>query len=143
MFLSKSLLHRPDTIILMRRATGSAPPQVPVQGLSSCGPPRTPCLLASWSGPAAPRCFSCTDTTRGGGISTPPLGTTAARTILMLVLTLVIFYVVTSILVFYITAFFDFRQWLIQTSDILVSCFSTISPFLLLLRDPRTARICS
>ncbi|XP_052512522.1 vomeronasal type-1 receptor 1-like [Budorcas taxicolor] len=72
-----------------------------------------------------------------------PPETTAARTILMLVVTFVIFYAVSSILVFYITAFFDFRQWLIQTSDILVSCFSTISPFLLLLRDPRTARICS
>lgn len=28
-------------------------------------------------------------------------------------------------LFFYITAFFDFRQWLIQTSDIFVSCFPT------------------
>ena len=72
-----------------------------------------------------------------------PSETRAACTILMLVVTFVIFYVATSILVFYITAFFDFRQWLIQTSDVLVFCFPTISPFLLLLRDPRTARFCS
>ena len=72
-----------------------------------------------------------------------PPETRAAHTTLMLVVTFVVFYVVTSILAFYITAFFDFRQWLIQTSDVLLSCFPTISPFLLLLRDPRTARICS
>ncbi|XP_055266722.1 vomeronasal type-1 receptor 2-like [Moschus berezovskii] len=72
-----------------------------------------------------------------------PPETRAARTVLMLVVAFVTFYVLTSILAFYITAFFDFRRWLIQTSDVLVSCFPTISPFLLLLRDPKTARICS
>ena len=69
--------------------------------------------------------------------------TRAARTILMLVVTFVTFYLLNSVLSFYITAFFDIRLCLIQTSNVLGSCFPTISPFLLLLRDPRTPRFCS
>nr|XP_015105029.1 LOW QUALITY PROTEIN: vomeronasal type-1 receptor 1-like [Vicugna pacos] len=72
-----------------------------------------------------------------------PPETRAAHTILLLVVTFVIFYMMNSVFTFYITVFSDFHLWLLQTSNVLVSIFPTVSPFLLLLRNPRTPRICS
>ena len=77
-FLWASLVHRMSTTILMPKASGSAHPRLLKQAVSTCGPPRMPCFLPSWSGPVAPWCFSCSDTTRGCSIFTPPLGTTDA-----------------------------------------------------------------
>uniref|UniRef100_A0A8C6FFM1 Vomeronasal type-1 receptor n=1 Tax=Moschus moschiferus TaxID=68415 RepID=A0A8C6FFM1_MOSMO len=59
---------------------------------------------------------------------------TPARTVLMLVVTFVIVYILNSTFCFYITVVLEFRLWLIQTSDVLASCFPTVSPFLLLFR---------
>uniref|UniRef100_A0A8D1NI57 Vomeronasal type-1 receptor n=1 Tax=Sus scrofa TaxID=9823 RepID=A0A8D1NI57_PIG len=67
----------------------------------------------------------------------------ATRTILMLVVAFVFFSVLNSIFASYISAFSDFHLRLLQTSSFLVSCFPTISPFLLLLRDPRPLKLCS
>ncbi|XP_036742935.2 vomeronasal type-1 receptor 2-like [Manis pentadactyla] len=80
--------------------------------------------------------------TPNGPRNCPP-ETRAANTILMLVVTFVIFYTMNFIFIVYITLFLDLQLWLIQTCNILALCFPTVSPFLLILRDPRTPRFCS
>ena len=71
-----------------------------------------------------------------------PPETRAALTILMLVVTFVIFYLLDCIFAFRIAAFLDFHLSLVHTANIFASCFPTFCPILLLLRDPKTYRSC-
>nr|XP_020751207.1 vomeronasal type-1 receptor 4-like [Odocoileus virginianus texanus] len=71
-----------------------------------------------------------------------PPETRAAQTILMLMVTYVIFYLLNYSFVFHISASSDFRLWLLQVANVLASCFPTISILLLLLRAARTPRFC-
>uniref|UniRef100_A0A673UYQ6 Vomeronasal type-1 receptor n=1 Tax=Suricata suricatta TaxID=37032 RepID=A0A673UYQ6_SURSU len=72
-----------------------------------------------------------------------PPETRAAHTIPMLEAIFVNFYVLNFLCVFYVTAFFDFHLWLIETSNILALCFPTFGPLLLILQHPGAPRSCS
>nr|XP_015105068.1 vomeronasal type-1 receptor 4-like [Vicugna pacos] len=67
----------------------------------------------------------------------------ATHTILMIVVSFVISYVLNSIFTLYILVHLNYKLWLQQICHVLASCFPTFSPFLLLLRDPRFPRFCS
>uniref|UniRef100_A0A8C8UDU1 Vomeronasal type-1 receptor n=1 Tax=Peromyscus maniculatus bairdii TaxID=230844 RepID=A0A8C8UDU1_PERMB len=63
--------------------------------------------------------------------------TSAAHTILMLVVTFVGLYLLNFICVIFHTFLIDYRLWLRHVNEALTAGFPTISPFLLIFRDPK------
>ncbi|NP_001008923.1 vomeronasal 1 receptor 37 [Rattus norvegicus] len=63
--------------------------------------------------------------------------TRAANTILMLVVTFVTFYLLDCICTFFHISFVDTRFWLRHVKEILTVSFPTISPLILIFRNPR------
>ncbi|KAL6085327.1 hypothetical protein STEG23_029141 [Scotinomys teguina] len=63
--------------------------------------------------------------------------TRAAHTILMLVITFVSFYVLDCICRLFHGAFVDLRVWLRHVIEVFTAAFPTISPFLMIFRDPK------
>lgn len=60
----------------------------------------------------------------------------AIQTILLLASTFALFYFTNSILTIYHTVFFKSHLWLQHTTTFLAACYPTLSPLILLLRDP-------
>ncbi|NP_001160897.1 vomeronasal 1 receptor cavPorV1R641 [Cavia porcellus] len=69
--------------------------------------------------------------------------TKATQTILILASTFIVFYLTNSFLTIYSTLILKSRLWLQHTNAFLAACYSTISPLILMLRDPRTSNCCS
>ncbi|XP_028719124.1 vomeronasal type-1 receptor 4-like [Peromyscus leucopus] len=63
--------------------------------------------------------------------------TRAAQTVLMLVVTFVGLYLLNFFCLIFHTFLMDYRIWLRHVNEVLIAGFSTISPFLLIFRDPK------
>src|SRR5512142_550508 len=63
--------------------------------------------------------------------------TRATRTILMLVVTFVSFYLLNCICIIFQTFFIDSRLFVRHVGEVFVASFPTISPLLLIFRDPK------
>ncbi|XP_015842572.1 vomeronasal type-1 receptor 4-like [Peromyscus maniculatus bairdii] len=61
----------------------------------------------------------------------------AAQTVLMLVVTFVALYLLNFICVIFHTFLMDYRIWLRHVNEVLTAGFPTVSPFLLIFRDPK------
>ncbi|XP_023364595.1 vomeronasal type-1 receptor 4-like [Otolemur garnettii] len=67
----------------------------------------------------------------------------ATQTILLLATTFILFYFINSILTLYNTVFFTSLPWLQHTTNFLAACYPTLSPLILILRDPQAQNFCS
>ncbi|XP_036055438.1 vomeronasal type-1 receptor 4-like [Onychomys torridus] len=63
--------------------------------------------------------------------------TRAAQTVLMLVVTFVGLYLLNFLCIIFHTFLMDYRLWLRHVNEVLTAAFPTVSPFLLLFRDPK------
>ncbi|XP_037371486.1 vomeronasal type-1 receptor 4-like [Talpa occidentalis] len=72
-----------------------------------------------------------------------PPETRATRTVLMLMVMFVSFYLLNSSIVFYMTLSLENSLLLMQVSNVLESFFPTLCPFLVILRDPRMPIFCA
>uniref|UniRef100_A0A8C9AYS5 Vomeronasal type-1 receptor n=1 Tax=Prolemur simus TaxID=1328070 RepID=A0A8C9AYS5_PROSS len=63
------------------------------------------------------------------------------QSILVLVSTFVSFYTLSSIFILFLTIFPNPGLWLVNTSVLIAACFPTVSPFVLMGRDPRIPKI--
>lgn len=70
-------------------------------------------------------------------------GTRATKSIMILVSSFVIFYSLSSAVEMYAHLFNNPQLWLVNTSVLLVSCFPTLSPFLLLKSKAHLSSLCS
>uniref|UniRef100_A0A8C3VKH4 Vomeronasal type-1 receptor n=1 Tax=Catagonus wagneri TaxID=51154 RepID=A0A8C3VKH4_9CETA len=70
-------------------------------------------------------------------------GIRAIKSIMMLVSSFVIFYSLSSAIEMYAYLFNNPQLWLVNTSVFLVSCFPTLSPFLLLKSNAHLSSLCS
>nr|XP_051685865.1 vomeronasal type-1 receptor 4-like [Oryctolagus cuniculus] len=67
--------------------------------------------------------------------------TRATHSILMLVSTFFYFYALSSFFTFYMSLFDKPSWWLVNTTAVIASSFSCVSPFVLISRDPRVSRL--
>ncbi|XP_004867242.1 vomeronasal type-1 receptor 1-like [Heterocephalus glaber] len=69
--------------------------------------------------------------------------TKATQTILLIASNFILFYLISSFLTIYNTVFFKSRPWLQHMTTFLAACYPTVSPLILMLRDPRAPNCCS
>ncbi|XP_075853228.1 vomeronasal type-1 receptor 3-like [Microcebus murinus] len=63
------------------------------------------------------------------------------QSILVLVSTFVLFYTLSSIFILFLTIIPNPDLWLVNTSALITACFPTVSPFVLMGRDPRILKM--
>ncbi|XP_008574226.1 PREDICTED: vomeronasal type-1 receptor 2 [Galeopterus variegatus] len=68
--------------------------------------------------------------------------TRATQSILVLLSTFVSFYALSFIIYVCLAVFDNLIWWLVNTGALITACFPTISPFVLMCRDPRISRLC-
>ena len=137
-------VHRKDTMALILKVSGSDPSLLSVLALAYCGLPRTFYLSASWSGPV----FSMVIHLKRHHQRMHYIHnhnqklrvyaeTRAAHTTVMLVVTFVTFYLLDCICTFFHISFVNTHLWGRYVKEVLTVSLPTVSPLLLIFRDPK------